>query len=986
MSVKKHETLEAGATLGTAEEITEALKISAPVDQMIALQGLGLEVIPVQGAKTVDEPWTVPDDKKFWEKQPGGRPMTQEEWESLPEADKKYRDDGSPKRWKKYGSRTPLEFYSTEYALDFIEKKYHGAGVIFQDGLIGIDADTPDEVAFLEEWLIEHCSSRTLINQIKTTGIPFTVRTPGKVSLGEDGHPVWKHSEGGHLWIRMPDGWADELPARAKEKTTIKNDSTGFDVKRGGGYFLTAGTTRTEGPYLLVGEVLDATSLPGLVKALKEAFTPAPAPERKPFTPVNQDTAERLQEWSYNRSWSSIMSDLGWTFETVSCGHDCVEFIYPGSSSGQNSGIAHSEDCGSCPVPGAIHFWSSTAITGLNLGDNHTLKKYRFVLDHIYGGNKDTFFMTEPVKDTRDDFTPRKPQEAPRAPKNTNGNNNPKESPAGLVEAQEGSETPITGERSGEKLFPTDTTKPIGEQAEELERRAKKKSFESLLDKTRTRMEVRQSVSGFSYLPIIDSGVVGIDQGEDWAIDEVRNLGDGVPSTETYAKSILSRMKRNARRAVSSGERDRADETPRFWSEAASNDITCPTFIYRGAGDWEGTGIAPFYKISSDGCEESTGGEADAVFLEREDFEPLEADLEATVSDLEGLWTYMNVPVQSRAMILGALITAWVSPEATRPILFASGSSGTGKTRTTERLAALIDPKTGGETSVSTTGNGEPIHQAGLGNETVVIGNISRISRQSSDALAQLGGSSTKVERTLYKNGRNSSYIIRSTAILSTKETGMVLQDDLLNRVIPILPGALSSAQKKLGEREREWKESLPRFRGALMKLVAEVKRDALENPDREFSRSYRWQTVGEVIERVEVVLSRHGMEVKQPWAEVLKSELHTLKGDSLPPIIEWIRDELDKKLSGGPTEVFKKLVQEAGGKGSPATSGWVESARGFNTVLKEYADILEGEGVTVTIEDRYPGTSNRAKLLTIIPREENRGGYDYRDDVEEVF
>lgn len=523
------------------------------------------------------------------------------------------------------------------------------------------------------------------------------------------------------------------------------------------------------------------------------------------------------------------------------------------------------------------------------------------------------------------------------------------------------------------------------EAGEEETKKDSGKAFQALLDATRLRMEVRQSVSGFSYLPITSKGVVGIDQGEDWAIDEVRNVREGhPPATESMAKSVLSRTKRNARRAVAEQGIPKSDETPRFWSVGTEDDLSKPTFIYRGRSDWGRT--APFYAISSEGCEDSTGGEAAAVFLEREDFAPLEATLEASISDLEGLWSYLNVPVQSRSMVLGALITAWVSPKATRPILFASGPTSTGKTLTTERLAALIDPKTGGETSVSTTGSGEPIHQAGLGNETVVIGNISRISRQASDALAQIGGSSTKVERTLYKNGRNSAYIIRSTAILSTKETGMVLQDDLLNRLIPILPQALTSAQKKRGTRTQEWEEQLPRFRGALMKLVAEVKRDAVENPDREFSRDYRWQTVGNVIERVEVVLRENGMDPEQPWAEVLKEELHSLKGDSLPPIIEWIRDELNKKLSGSPTQVFKKLVEEAGGKGSPATSGWVESARGFNTVLNDYVDVLDSEGVVVTIEDRYPGTSNRAKLVTITPREENRGGYDYRDDVEDVF
>lgn len=969
MSVKKHDKLEAAAVLGTAEEITEALKITSPVDQMIALQELGLEVLPIQGGETVDEPWTVPDDKKFWEKQPGGRPMTQEEWESLPDHAKKYRDDGSPKRWKSYGSRTPLEFYATDDALDFIEKKYHGAGVIFQNGLIGIDADTPEEVEWLQQWLYDNCNSRTFRSRLNTSGIPFTVRTPGKVSLGEDGAPVWKHSEGGHLWIRMPEEWADSLPARAKEKTSIENGSTGFDVKRGGGYFLTAGTTRTEGPYVLVGEVLDATNLPGLVKALTEAFTPAPVVERKPFTPVNQDTAERLQEWSYNRSWSSIMSDLGWTFETVSCGHDCLEFTYPGSSSGQNSGIAHGDDCGTCPVPGAIHFWSSTAITGLNLGDNHTVKKYRFVLENIYGGNKDTFFMTEPVKDTRDDFTPRKPQEAPRAPKETKGTITPTGTPEAPREAQEGSKTPITAVRSEEDVIPKDSEKSLAEQAKALELEAEKRSHQALVDAARLIMEVRRSVSGFSYLPITEQGVVAVDQGIDWAINRIRNARKGViPATETKAKTIISGLQDEASEAVSYMGVAKADETPRFWSEATGDDLTAPTYIYRGRSDWGRT--APFYAITSEGYSESAGGDAQAVFLEREDFAPLDVDLTATVSDIEDLWKFINVPKKSRAMVLGSLITAWVSPKATRPIIFVTGATSTGKTLTTERIAALVDPKTGGETTVSTRGDGSAISQAGLGNETVVIGNVSSISRQSSDALAQLGGSSTKVERTLYKNGRNSAYIIRSTAIISTKETGMVLQDDLLNRMIPVLPGALTREQKRLGTQAQEWKDALPKLRGALMALAVEVKRDAVENPEREFSRSYRWQTVGNVIERVEVVLSRHGMEVQQPWAEVLKAELLALKGDSLPPVIEWIRDELSVKVSGTPTEVYSKLVEKAGGQNSTGTSGWVTNGRALTTLLQDYAAVLEGWGVTVSVGYLYPGTTNKKRNITITPKD----------------
>lgn len=985
MKIQKHETLEAGAALGSAEEITAVLKKSSTqVEQMLALQELGLEVLPIQGARPVERPWEKSTEDKRWEKLPGGRPMNHKEWvafdlteaERLGEASlekrKSRRKDGSPKKWHHYGTRNPLEFYANEDALKFLEDRYHGAGVLFQSGLIGLDADTPEEVQWLREWM-------------DVDAVPFTVKTPGKVALGEDGDPAWNHSEGGHVWIRMPDGWDQKLPARAKERVTVENGyGTGFDVKRGGGYFIAPGSTRSEGAYELVGEVLDAEEFPGLVEKVIEAFTPPGTPEPKSitFAPGTGDTVDRLAQWSENRPWSSIINDMGWSWETSACGHECVSFTYPGSSSGSHSGVAHGKGCtdSNNPVADSIKFWSSTAIAGLNLHQT-TLTKYRFVLDHLYAGVTDSFFVMEPVTDTRDHTASKTRQEASRAPL---------ESPKGKSSSRDHEETAgahrgsLEGLPSEEELLPSAVK--VGEENEKTQEDQKPKAFQALMDATQLRMEVRQSVSGFSYLPITSEGVVGIDQGEEWAIDSIRNAREGQPpASEAMAKSVISRMKYEARRAVAEQGTPKADETPRFWSEAAENDLEKPTFIYRGRSDWGRT--APFYAITVKGCEESTGGEADAVFLEREDYGPLEADLSASISELEGLWSYLNVPVQSRSMVLGALITAWVSPKATRPILFASGPTSTGKTLTTERLAALIDPKTGGETSVSTTGSGEPIHQAGLGNETLVIGNISRISRQASDALAQIGGSSTKVERTLYKNGRNSAYVIRSTAILSTKETGMVLQDDLLNRMIPILPQALTSAQKKRGTMTQKWEEALPRFRGALMKLVAEVKRDAVENPDRPFSRVYRWQTVGEVIERVEVVLSRHGMEPTQPWAEVLRSELHALKGDSLPPIIEWIRDELDRKLSGSPTQVFKKLVEGAGGKGSPGVSGWVESARGFNTVLKEYADILDGEGVEVEIEDRYPGTANRAKLVTIIPRENGRDDdYDYEEAVEDVF
>ena len=591
MSVKKHDQLEAAAVLGTAEEITDALKISAPVDQMLALQGLGLEVIPVQGGAPVDEPWTVPAEDTEYAKSPGGRPMTQDEWEALPESKKKYKDDGSPKRWKRYGKDNPLEFYATEYTLEFIEKKWHGAGVIFQDGLIGIDADTPEEVQYLEEWIIENCSSRTLINRIKTTGIPFTVRTPGKVALGEDGEPVWKHSEGGHLWIRMPEGWSDSLPGNANGKLEIKKgDGFKFDIKRqGGGYFMTPGSTRVEGSYKLVGEVLDAEPFPGLVKAILKEFTPAPAPKPKPLSPAalapglvsGMTTAERLEEWSENRSWSSIFNDLGWAHTPI-CSGDCFEFTHPDSSSGSYSGVAHGLNCSNGPVPDAITIYSSTAQSATGL--EGLVKKYKFVLEVLHKGDTNSFFQTEPVREE----TLKKPQEAPKPSKGTltttptatpTPTPKPTPTPETLEETQK-EEEPMSV-KSEEDVIPKTKEETLTEARANaiVKGEEENKSHQALEDAARLIMEVRHVRPGvFSYLPITEQGVVAVDQGIDWAINKIRNARKGtIPATETKAKSILSTLQEEASEAVSHKGVDNVDETPRFWSEATGDDLAEPS-------------------------------------------------------------------------------------------------------------------------------------------------------------------------------------------------------------------------------------------------------------------------------------------------------------------------------------------------------------------------------------------------------------------------
>ena len=423
--MKKHYVKECADTTATAEEITEALKETRNVERMLLLQECGLEVVPVQGGIKKEKPWLVKEDKKRFEKSPSGKPITQQEWDEWDAREeervgsqaplntrKSYTKKGEPSfryidglktLWFPYGKKNPLSWGEDDDTLDFLEDHCFASGVIFNDDLIGIDADTPEEVETLRDWWY------------KITGeedVQWTVKTPGVVKEGENGERVHQHKAGGHIWIRMPEGWTDSLPHNSRGNTTVGEGDTAFAIHRNGSYFLTPHSSRSEGSYVLTGEVVDATTehMKPLVDAIIKEFTPevaAPLPGSKyhkgsfiPRSSYESDTAARLEEWSENRSWGSIFQELGWSFTTGTCsGGECVEFTHPSSKSGSHSGVAHGANCTSGPVKDAVTIYSSTAQTETGL--EGLVKKYKFVLEVLYSGSTDSFFASEPVLDTK---------------------------------------------------------------------------------------------------------------------------------------------------------------------------------------------------------------------------------------------------------------------------------------------------------------------------------------------------------------------------------------------------------------------------------------------------------------------------------------------------------------------------------------------------------------------------------------------------------
>lgn len=413
-----------------------------------------------------------------------------------------------------------------------------------------------------------------------------------------------------------------------------------------------------------------------------------------------------------------------------------------------------------------------------------------------------------------------------------------------------------------------------------------------------------------------------------------------------------------------------AEVVERWWSEGTATELEKPTYIYRGNRDVEIR--KPFYRISAEGISETdTMDSSRGVVHQSDGFAELEVDLTAEIADTELLWEYINVLPTHRHMILGALVSSWVHHAADRPIFFTSGPPNSGKTTTTQRLSYLVNPRNNsGETTLDTRNGVSAIESAVQGSETLVIGNISSISRAVSDRMCQVVSGSTQVTRKLYTEFDKAESSSRATIFISTKEEAIPLEPDLLSRMIPIIVKPLTEQQRNKRLREQEWQEVVPRIRGGLLKLVSAVKAHRLNHPQIQVPNAFRWEGVAEVMERVCAILSQEGIKVT-PWTEALEESRVAVGMNSLPTVIEWIVSELSQEVEGSPGDVLKELKSLAQSASSGKSwvrlsTGWEIKPRTLMTQLRAHQAVMEESGVVVTFRQVVAGKNPRYEVRIV--------------------
>lgn len=480
------------------------------------------------------------------------------------------------------------------------------------------------------------------------------------------------------------------------------------------------------------------------------------------------------------------------------------------------------------------------------------------------------------------------------------------------------------------------------------------------LDTANAVIKAIQTESGVAWTPTNGMTHFSIDVGEKAALRNVRLMNGGLPISERRGKDIMLKLEKIEDDRIAEGEIKASQRVPRFWTDGAKNDLKSPSYIYRGGLDYKVN--PPLYKIDEDGVHAmNNSGESGAVFTHSGGMETIPAGLEqGDIRDIEYLWKFMNLSPEYRTLALGAVLAPAVNSHMERPVIFTTGPSETGKTTITERLASLVDPKPGGETSTRTNQGGAVIEQAALNTDTLIIGNISSISLAASNALCQIGGGSTRKERELYANGSNVEYVIRSTAMISTKEEHIRLEDDLQTRIIPLPTSPFTQEQIAAFPTAEEWEEALPRLQAAALAIISAIKKDAKDNPDIKFSNPYRWKGVGEVIERTERVLKQSGIKVNTPWTESLRSAKGILSHRSTPAWVDFIIDDLTESVAGSPGAVLKKMKEIAGS----SSNEWYVSQQNFRRELEQHQEVLREEGVGVDIVKKVGGSNPRYEVI----------------------
>ena len=306
--------------------------------------------------------------------------------------------------------------------------------------------------------------------------------------------------------------------------------------------------------------------------------------------------------------------------------------------------------------------------------------------------------------------------------------------------------------------------------------------------------------------------------------------------------------------------------------------------------------------------------------------------------DLNKLWDFANVTEQDRPLVLAWMLESW-RQNTPFPILAITGSQGSAKSSTQDRIRQLIDPNAVNLRAAPKTT--EDIYIGAGNNWLSSFENISRLTPQQQDALCTLATGGGFATRKLYANDEESIIEVKRPVIINSIPT-VVTAQDLTDRLVSIeLP---QIAYKEDSEIREAFELAKPEILGGLLdlfvKTLAKLDSVKLNKPPRmaDFTR------LGEAMMQSQGYLD--GEFTRLFCSNRAESVGKSLESSPIALAILELAETRHKDVFYGSPKKLLELLEPY----KSENDGWVRSPRGLSDVLRRQAPALSQFGITINI------------------------------------
>lgn len=334
--------------------------------------------------------------------------------------------------------------------------------------------------------------------------------------------------------------------------------------------------------------------------------------------------------------------------------------------------------------------------------------------------------------------------------------------------------------------------------------------------------------------------------------------------------------------------------------------------------------------------------------------------------DIDRIWSHVNVSDADRPLVLAWILHALVDSDAPHAALLITGGQGSGKSTATTRLTDLVDPTSAHPTRKTADERAWVIRA--MSSWVLVVDNLSSMSADFSDLLAQTATGSGVSYRKLYTNGELVTATLLNPMILNgITIDGM--RPDLLDRTVAIrLDRIPTRSRKDAAAQAALWRRDRPVVLGGLLDLAAKVvERDVLgliEVPEDGLPRMTGY---ARVLLAVDEILGTDGFSTFQGHGRTAAAE--TIASD---PILDSIARLVTRRTVASAGELVELLDRDEELRPRLAEERRTLNARTVGRALRRGAESLEALGWTV--RDAPPKGKASVTLWTIEPPQDEAG------------